>query len=193
MKKQEHVVKPIVSHRWHLPSLGDILDHMLPKWLPGSHPDFSGEDGYAKMRGAFESFGDYLLSSLAFELEKAAGKGISQALELIRDPEYRNTIKRRTKKEIDRQNEQFAQQARWRERWKRCEFTQEERLQEIGRIANSLEYHKREVEELDARKKQVESGRVLLEEPEPQPEAFKPRVIKHDDGDNDWPDTISFD
>lgn len=135
---------PLVNHRWHLPSLGVMLDRLLPEWLPGKNPDFSGSDGHAKMRAAFQQFGEYLLSSLAFELEKAAGKGISQTLQLIRDPEYHKTARRRNKKEIERQNAAFAQQDRWRERWKRCEFTQDERLQEIGRIANELERHRRE-------------------------------------------------
>lgn len=187
----------LVSHRWHLPSLGEILDHMLPEWSPEDCPDFSGADGYAKMRGAFERFGNYLLSSLAFELEKAAGKGISQALELIRDPEYHKTVKRRSKKEIERQKADFAQQDRWRDRWKRCEFTQDERLQEIGRIARELERCQKDIEKLNARKMLVESGTVLLEDhADVQPEVFKPRVIKYDaknDGDNDWPDSISFD
>lgn len=187
----------LVSHRWHLPSLGEILDHLLPEWSPENCPDFSGPDGYAKMRGAFERFGDYLLSSLAFELEKAAGKGISQALELIRDPEYHKTVKRRSKKEIERQKADFAQQDRWRERWMRCEFTQEERLREIGRITHELARCQKDIEKLTARKELVESGQVLLEDhPDVQPEAFKARVIKNADrveGDNDWPDTISFD
>lgn len=194
MKTKAHDVPPLVSHRWHLPSLGDILDRMLPEWEPGGHPDFSTPDGYAKMRGAFERFGDYLLSSLAFDLEKAAGKGIAQALQLILDPEYHKTVKRRSKKEIERERADFAQQDRWRERWKRCEFTQEERLQEIGRITHELQRHHKDIEKLTARKKLVESGQVLLEESEDvQPDRFKARVIKDDDGDNEWPDSISFD
>ncbi len=189
----ELAVPPLVSHRWHLPSLGEILDRMLPEWVPGKYPDFSGPDGHAKMRAAFEKFGDYLLSSLSFELEKAAGKGISQALELVRDPEYHKTVKRRTKKEIDKWNAERARQDRWRDRWKRCEFTQEERLQETGRIAYELQRHQGDIEKLKERQKLVESGQVLLEESlDTQPEAFKPRVIKNG-GESDWPDTISFD
>lgn len=186
----------LVNHRWRLPSLGEILDRMLPEWAEGAHPDFSGPEGYAKMRCAFQRFGEHLLSSLSFELEKAAGKGIAQALELIRDPEYHKTVKRRSKKEIERQKADYAQQDRWRERWKRCEFTQEERLREIGRITHELARHQTDIEKLKVRKAQVESGQVLLEEhPDVQPETFKSRVIKNNggDGDSDWPDTISFD
>ena len=182
---------PLVNHRWHLPSVGEMLDRLLPQWDEGKYPDFSGPDGYQKLRTAFEHFADHLLSYLENDLERAAGRGIQQALRLIRDPEYHKTIRRRTKKQIQQWNDERERQDRWRERWKRCEFTPEERMQEIGRIAHGLQYHQTEIEKLTERKKQVESGTVILEEVEPQPEAFKSRVVK--DGDDEWPDQISFD
>lgn len=191
-KPKESPAKPLVNHRWHLPSVGEILDRFLPPWPEGRHPDFSGPDGYQKMRGAFEAFADHLLSRLELTLEKAAGRGIEEALRLIRDPEYHKTITRRTKKEIDQWKEKVAQQDRWRERWKRCEFSQAERLQEIGRITYQLKYHQTQLDELNARKKLVESGTVLLEEPEPQPESMKSRVVHY--GDNDeWPEFFASD
>ncbi len=191
---KEGTEKPLVNHRWHFPSIGEMLDRQLPEWAPGNHPDFSGNDGYVKLRGAFERFGDYLLSHLSLELEKAAGKGIAQALQLIRDPDYHETVKRRNKKAIERQKEDFARQDRWRERWKRCELTQEERLNEIGRLTNELIYHEKQIKKITERKSLVESGKVLMEEVDPQPEAFKARVIKNSDDDNDdWADIISFD
>ena len=60
-----------------------MVDQMLPEWGMGQHPDLSGPDGHAKLKRAFMQFGDSLLFRVGMSLEKAAAKGIHQALALI--------------------------------------------------------------------------------------------------------------
>ncbi len=39
MKKAEQVIeKPIVNHRWQMPSLEDMVDQMLPEWRTVINP-----------------------------------------------------------------------------------------------------------------------------------------------------------
>lgn len=193
MKKSDQAVeKPIVNHRWQMPSLEDMVDQMLPEWPAGKHPDFSGPDGHEKLKRAFMQFGKNLLSRVGMSLEKAAGKGIEQALNLIRDPEYTRTVKRRTKRQIQRMEESRRQQDERRERWKRFEFTLDEKMYELSRLNRSIEYHEKQLRMEQERRDKVQAST---------PSSFDTDLVKEnvrpsfspDDGNDEWPDQISFD
>jgi hypothetical protein len=165
MAKQETQTKPLVNHRWQtLPSLNQMLDDMLPEWPAGKHPDLSTPDGYKKLRAAFFRFGEHLLWQLEGVLEKAAGKGISEALALVKNPDFYKTVKRRRTREAQRDKEYRERQERERERRARFEFTEEERKREIGNITYWLEYHRKQIEELKARKLKVETSVPIMTE-----------------------------
>lgn len=169
----------LVNHRWQLPSLEQMLDDLLPEWSEGRHPDFSGEDGYKKLRGGFQQFGESLLFQMELVLGKAAAKGISEALALIKNPDYYQTVKRRRTRETQRQKEYREQQERERERRLRFEFTEQERIRELASIAYQLDYHQKEIQELTERRLKVETS--------------VPVVLETAGDDNFWDDTILFD
>lgn len=184
----------LVNHRWQLPSLEQILDDMLPQWAEGEHPDFSGPNGHARMKASFFRFGEWLLSRLHTDLEKAAGKGISEALNLVRDPDYYETVKRRRKRDREKQQEWRAKSdadskryQKERERRERGELTESERLHELGQLVYQISYHQNELDKLNARKSIVEHCVPVMEKP-------SLAVNDPDDRDSDdWADTISFD
>lgn len=178
-----------------MPSLEDMVDQMLPEWPEGKHPDFSGPDGYLKMRGAFLRFGDNLLSRVGMSLEKAAAKGIEQALNLIRDPEYTTTVKRRTKREIQRQEEHRRDWEARHERWKQFQFTLDEKVRELARLDQSIRYHEKELEQAKERRGKVQDAKPTTFDTELVKENVRPTFEpeRNDDGDDDWPDRISFD
>lgn len=148
VKRKEDQEPKIVNHRWHLPSLDEILDHALPRWGEGQHPDFSGPDGYDRLRAALHRFAQDSMWQLSFSLEKAAAKGIEQALQLIRDPEYHKTVKRRTKRAMERHEQFMAKQQAERERYQRGELTLVEKLHAIGQVTYSIQYHEKELQKL---------------------------------------------
>lgn len=192
MNKTEE--KPIVNHRWQMPSLEDMVDQMLPEWPIGQHPDLSGPDGHAKLKRAFMQFGDGLLSRVGMSLEKAAAKGIEQALNLIRDPEYTVTVKRRTKREIQRYEEHERQQEAARERWRRCEFTLDEKARELSNIKSSIEYHEKQLQAAKERREKVQAATPTTFDTELVKENVRPTFKpENQDGDDDWPDQITFD
>ena len=193
MKKADQAgEKPIVNHRWQMPSLEDMVDQMLPEWGMGQHPDLSGPDGHAKLKRAFMQFGDSLLFRVGMSREKAAAKGIDQALALIRDPEYRRTVKRRTKREIQRHEEWQKQQAAERERWKRCELTLDEKARELSNLNQSIQYHEKQLQAAKERRELVQSATPTTFDTELVKENVRP-TFKPDDDNDDWPDQISFD
>lgn len=181
----------LVNHRWNLPSIEEMVDNRLPEWAQGEHPDFSGPDGHHRLRHGFLRFAQSIISELSWHLGKAANKGIEEALALIQDPEYYETVKRRRARSVQQGKEwrkQADKDARDRERRKRGELSEAERINELGSIAYYLHYHQAAIKKLEERKKIVENHSPVSFEPEPK---AAPRVI-HDDGD-DWSDTISFD
>lgn len=187
-KRNNSEPPPLVNHRWNLPSIEDILDRLLPEWPEGEHPDFSGADGYRRMRAGFTRFAHSLLSDLYLHLEKAAGKGIHEALEMIRNPEYYETVKKRRARWLQQNKkwrEQSDKESKERERRKRGELSEAERINELGNIAYHLHYHQEQIKKLESRKKIVENATPCSFEPEPE---ASPRVIRND-GDS-WPDTI---
>lgn len=185
MKQAESESKPLITHRWQLPSIEDMLDKLLPEWRVGHHPDFSGEDGYKKMRGAFSNFARMLLFQIGFSMEKAAAKGINEALAMIQDPDYYKTVKRRTRREIQRDKEAQEQRTRDRERWERCELTEDERRRELGRIAYDISNHEGYIQKLNERKLLVETCKPIA--------AAIATTSDEDDGNDEWPDSILFD
>lgn len=194
MKQKEAVEKPIVNHRWQMPSLEDMVDQMLPEWREGGHPDLSGSDGHARLKSAFMQFGDSLLFRVGMSLEKAAAKGIEQALNLIRDPEYTQTVKRRTKRETQRMEEHRRQQDEWRERWKRCEFTLDEKVRELARLNKSIEYHEKQIQADKERRDKVQTAAPTSFDTELVKENVRPTFEPDTaSGDDEWPDRISFD
>jgi hypothetical protein len=182
--------KPLVNHRWNLPSIEAMLDEMLREWEPGDHPDFSGPDGYERLRNAFCHFAHSLMRELSWHLEKAAGRGITEALALIRNPEYYETVKRRRSRAIQKGKEWRQKQEvedKERERRRRGELSEEERIDELGRIACQLDYHQREIDKLTIRKSKVEgTSPVAFVKTEP---STRPNL----GGEDEWPDRISFD
>jgi hypothetical protein len=176
--------KPLINHRWQLPCLQQMLDELLPVWPEGKHPDFSDHEGHARLRAGFQRFGERLLWELSLVLEKAAGRGITEALAFITNPDYHKTVKRRRKREIQRDKEYQERQQKERERWQRCEFTEEEKVRELGRIAYEKQYHQKQLEQLNARQLRVETSNPI----EPDTVNNKP------DDDDFWSnDTILFD
>lgn len=184
----------LVNHRWQLPSLEEIIDRALPAWAEGEHPDFSQPDGHARLRTAFLTFGRDLLSRLEFELTKAAGKGIAQALELIQDPEYYETVKMRRARDRERLKEwrnrdEKQSKARQEElaRRERCELTEIERLHEMAHVAIQIHYHEKELRKLNERREKLDRCIPIKEKPQ------IADVPVDDNGDDFWPDRISFD
>lgn len=188
--------KPIVNHRWQMPSLEDMVDQMVPEWPEGKHPDFSGPSGYLKMRRALLLFGDRLLSSVGMSMEKAAAKGIEQALRLIRDPEYTSTVRRRTKREIQRAEDNRKDWESRHERWKQCQFTMDEKIRELARLDQSIRYHEKELEQAKERRGKVQSATPTTFDTDLVDENVRPTFEPEKDdghGDDEWPDRISFD
>lgn len=191
-KADEH---PLVNHRWQLMSLEDTVDYALgDPWAEGGHPDFSSADGHARLKAALMRFGQDILSRLSFDLEKAASKGINQALALIQDPAYYETVKNRNRRSRARQKE-------WRERDKkndaarekdlerreRCELTEIERLHEMAHVAIQIQYHEKELSKLNQRRNALDKCVPIKEKP-------RPDTDDEDEPDDDfWPDRISFD
>lgn len=183
----------LVNHRLQLPSLESMLDEMIRRWPDGQHPDFSAADGYDRLRAAFFQFGLSLLSRLELELTKAAGKGIAAALELIQDPDYYETGKKRKKRDRERLKE-------WRERDEkrnremkaeqgrrdRGDLTEEERIYALGHLAYQIHYHQKELDKLTEQKRLIETKQPFKEKPQVS-------FIDRDGGDDEWPDRISFD
>jgi len=178
-----------------MPSLEDMVDQMLPEWPEGKHPDFSGPTGYLKMRRALLLFGDKLLSRVGMSMEKAAAKGIEQALNLIRDPEYTTTVKRRTKRWIQRQEEQQREWEARRERWKQFQFTLDEKIRELARLDQSIRYHEKELREAKERRSKVQEARPTTFDTDLVEENDRPTAKPEDDDtpNDDWPDQITFD
>lgn len=179
---------PLINHRWNLPCLEEIVDQLIPDWPEGKHPDFSGPDGHTRMRAGLLRFGQSLLSGLHLHLEKAAGKGIHEALAMIQNPEYHETVKRRRSQSLQRSKEwrkQSEKDALDRERRKRGELSEAERINELGNIAYHIHYHQAEIKKLEERKAVVEGSSPVSFESEAEE---TPRVIRND-GDS-WPDTI---
>ena len=194
-KKQATDPPPLVNHRWNLPSIEGMVDDRLPEWKEGEHPDFSGPDGHPRLRRAFLRFAESIISELSWHLGKAANKGIEEALALIQNPEYYETVKRRRSRSIQqgkKWREQADKDAKERERRRRGQLSEAERISELGSIAYHLHYHQEEIKKLEARKKVVEGAVPVSFEPEPE---ASPRVIhyKDDDDSDSWPNTISFD
>src|SRR6266508_2875334 len=82
-----------------------MLDDRLPEWPQGEHPDFSGPDGYHRLRQGFLKFAQSIISELSWHLGKAANKGIEEALALIQNPEYYETVKRRRARAVQQGKE----------------------------------------------------------------------------------------
>lgn len=175
---------PLVNHRWNAPSLEQILDDYLPQWAEGKHPDFSGPDGYRRLRSGVRRFAESLLSHMEMTLEKAAAKGIAEALNLMRNPDYYQTVKRRRVRQTESEKRARQEWEEEQERRRRGEFTEEERKYEIGRITRELQYHETQIVQLKERKMRVETSKPLIVESQSK---------SKDDGDDDfWADTISF-
>jgi hypothetical protein len=172
-----------------------MVDQMLPEWREGEHPDISGPDGHAKLKRAFMQFGDGLLFRIGMSLEKAAAKGIEQAMTLIRDPEYTQTVKRRTKREIERIEQSRKEQEAARERWKRCEFTFDEKVYELARLEREIRYHDKHLEQTRERLAKVQAATPSSFDTELVKENVRPTYKPDSDsgGDDEWPDRISFD
>jgi hypothetical protein len=194
--KKTQTEKPIVNHRWQMPSLEDMVDQMVPEWPVGGHPDLSGPDGHAKIKKAFMQFGEGLLFRVGMSLEKAAAKGIEQAIRLVLDPEYTATVKRRTKRETQRLEESRRQQEAARERWKRCELTLDEKIRELANLDSSIRYHEKELKRAKERLEKVQTVTPTTFDTELVEENVRPTFTPNsadDQPDDEWPDRITFD
>lgn len=185
----------IVNHRRQLISLEEVVDHMLPEWPAGEHPDFSGPQGHSQLKSAFMQLGSYLLSRLSLELEKAAGKGISEALNLIQDPDYYETVKRRRARDRERQKQwrsksdkQAIAARKDHERRERGELTEIERLHEMAHVAIQIQYHEKQLSKLSERRDLLDRCIPIKERPQ-----IDIEDADDDRGDDFWPDRISFD
>lgn len=183
MKDKTKEPPPLVNHRWNAPSLEQLLDDYLPQWPEGEHPDFSGPDGYKRLRSGVKRVAELLLRRMEMTLEKAAAKGISEAIKLMRNPDYYQTVKRRRVRQTESEKRLRLEQEEERERHRRGEFTDEERQYEIGRITHELQYHEGQIVRLKERKMRVETSKPLIV-----------GAQSKDGGDDDfWADTISLD
>lgn len=91
--------RPILSHRNHLNSLDDQIDLALAR-LDFTQPWTWTPETVDRFRSWVRSFGVRLIRLMAMDFEKGAERGVEQAANLLLDPAYYDTIKRRRKAEL---------------------------------------------------------------------------------------------
>jgi len=72
--------------------------------------DYARYEGKMPLKDLLAKFGKHLLQATAWAYKTAAGNGIDQALALIEDPEYFETVKRRRQLDLERQRKHDDEQ-----------------------------------------------------------------------------------
>lgn len=164
--KKEREVKQAVTKRMHLTSLPEVVEEMMGQ-LPRRLMD-CGDD---KVRETFRAWLTHLSETLTFQLamdfQSAAKRGIEEAANLVQDPDYYETVKKR-RRAAREQGERWRQEAQereaMRERHRRGEYTQEERERMIAATKSSIDYHDKMLRAERDKLLSLESGKALLED-----------------------------
>lgn len=108
-KKQSVVAKSIVSHRLNVTSIDLFLDDLM-KRLPRDNYNLADDAIREHFRTTLQYALYDLLRNLAWDFAKAAERGIGQMAELMRDPNYYDTLQRRRESEAARRTREREDQ-----------------------------------------------------------------------------------
>lgn len=130
----------LISKRVHFTSLRQLVEQLIPEWREGA-PDFVGKEGWEKLREAFYKFGDHLMEAIQNDLEEGSKRGIAEAINLIRDPDFYEVKKKRNQKWNAQMKASQVEQDAIRDRHNRGEYTEEEIEQMIKQAERDIEWH----------------------------------------------------
>jgi hypothetical protein len=97
---ESHRIPPVVGKRNHFHSIGELVDQYCYRLKP--------EFKTPEMRAFFEHFADSVMRAVSRDFATAAERGIEQAVKLISDPEYYDTLKARRRRNLE-EHEKYEQ------------------------------------------------------------------------------------
>jgi hypothetical protein len=136
----------LITHRSQLTSIQQFVDDCLHSIAssPKNVLDFSKEEDRERFREYLSKLFLSFTCTLDMELGKAAEKGIAEALSLMRDPDYYETVKRR--RANSRQRQKDYQDKQELDTFMKKHFpTTKEVERQISYTENNLNYHERQI------------------------------------------------
>ena len=133
---------PLLSKRVNFPSVGDIVDEYASAFR--HHFKLSDQDGEFLRNALFTMFTSFM-GQASYALALGATKGIDEALELMKDPEYHEVVKKRRRAELDRMKERRGESANQQAEYvrRRENPTRDEKVTDIRRAIDEMAWERK--------------------------------------------------